>query len=297
VCLERGLQRQGIRDRASLADWLRQQGQPFVLGVPQRFGIAELLLRHWLAAGGIDLERQVRFLALSPLVMPGAVRTGEIQGFIAGRYRVAEAVENNQAFVLATDLDIWNGHPEKLLTCSEAFAAAAPEALLELIAGLIKACVRCDDGGRRLELIDLLSQPQWLASRASIALQRRFDDGSGGPLETGRMNFTRDHADQANYPNPAEGAWLLSQFCRWGLCPFPSNRVELLGSVYRTDLYNRAVERAGLALLQPGRVPFQLADGLAFDQDDPLAYLASLGVSAPAQAPLPLPTTEPALSR
>jgi nitrate/nitrite transport system ATP-binding protein len=296
VCLERGLQRQGIRDRASLADWLRQQGQPFVLGVPQRFGIAELLLRHWLAAGGIDLERQVRFLALSPLVMPGAVRTGEIQGFIAGRYRVAEAVENNQAFVLATDLDIWNGHPEKLLTCSEAFAAAAPEALLELIAGLIKACVRCDDGGRRLELIDLLSQPQWLASRASIALQRRFDDGSGGPLETGRMNFTRYHADQANYPNPAEGAWLLSQFCRWGLCPFPSNRVELLGSVYRTDLYNRAVERAGLALLQPGRVPFQLADGLAFDQDDPLAYLASLGVSAPAQAPLPLPT-EPALSR
>ncbi|MFN7899818.1 MAG: nitrate ABC transporter ATP-binding protein [Synechococcaceae cyanobacterium] len=297
VCLERGLLQKGIRDRASLVDWLRQQAQPLVLGVPQRYGIAELLLRHWLAAGGIDLERQVRFLALSPMVMPGAVRTGEIQGFIAGRYRVAEAVENNQAFVVATDLDIWNGHPEKLLTCSEAFAAEAPEALLELIAGLIKACVHCDDGGRRLELIDLLSQPQWLASRASIALQRHFDDGSGGPLEEGRMNFTRYHADQANYPNPAEGAWLLSQFCRWGLCPFPSNRVELLGSVYRTDLYNRAVERAGLALLQPGRVPFQLADGLAFDQDDPLAYLASLGVAAPAQAPLPLPTTEPALSR
>jgi nitrate/nitrite transport system ATP-binding protein len=296
VCLERGLLQKGIRDRASLADWLRQQGQPLVLGVPQRYGIAELLLRHWLAAGGIDLERQVRFLAISPLVMPGAVRTGEIQGFIAGRYRVAEAVENNQAFVLATDLDIWNGHPEKLLTCSESFAAAAPEALLELISGLIKACVRCDDGGRRLELIDLLSQPQWLASRASIALQRHFDDGSGGPLEQGRMNFTRYHADQANYPNPAEGAWLLSQFCRWGLCPFPSNRVELLGSVYRTDLYNRAVERAGLALLQPGRVPFQLADGLAFDQDDPLAYLASLGVSSPAQAPLPLPN-EPSLIR
>jgi hypothetical protein len=66
--------------------------------------------------------------------------------------------------------------------------------------------------------------------------------------------------------------------------------------VYRTDLYNRAVERAGLALLQPGRVPFQLADGLAFDQDDPLAYLASLGVSSPAQAPLPLPN-EPSLIR
>ncbi|MEB3348796.1 MAG: nitrate ABC transporter ATP-binding protein [Cyanobacteriota bacterium] len=295
-CLERGLRQQGLHDRASLAAWLNQQADPLVLGVPQRFGIAELLLRHWLAAGGIDLERQVRFVSLSPLVMPGAVRTGEIQGFIAGRYRVAEAVENNQAFVLATDLDIWNGHPEKLLTCAESFAAAEPEALQELVAGLIKACVRCDDGGRRLELIDLLSQPQWLASRASIALQRHFDDGSGGPPEPGRMNFTRYHADQANYPNPAEGAWLLSQFCRWGLCPFPSNRVELLSSVYRTDLFNRAVERAGLALLQPGRVPFRLADGLAFDQDDPLAYLRSLGVTAPAQAPLPLPT-EPALIR
>ena len=296
VCLERGLLQKGIRDRASLADWLRQQDQPLELGVPQRFGIAELLVRHWLAAGGVDLERQVRFLSLSPLVMPGAVRTGEIQGFIAGRYRVAEAVENNQAFVLATDLDIWNGHPEKLLTCSEAFATAEPEALQELVAGLIKACVRCDDGGRRLELIDLLSQPQWLASRASIALQRHFDDGSDGPPQTGRMNFTRYHADQANYPNPAEGAWLLSQFSRWGLCPFPSNRVELLSSIYRTDLFNRAVERAGLALLQPSRVPFLLADGLAFDQDDPLAYLASLGVPAPLQAPLPLPPA-PALPR
>ncbi|MFM8276844.1 MAG: nitrate ABC transporter ATP-binding protein [Cyanobium sp.] len=296
VCLERGFLQRGVRDRAGLAAWLQQQDQPLVLGVPQRFGIAELLLRHWLAGGGLDLERQVRFMPLSPLVMPGAVRTGEIQGFIAGRYRVAEAVENNQAFVLATDLDIWNGHPEKLLTCSEAFAATAPEALQELVAGLIRACVLCDDGGRRLELIDLLSQPQWLASRASIALQRHFDDGSGAPPDAGRMNFTRFHADQANYPNPAEGAWLLSQFCRWGLCPFPSNRLELLGSVYRPDLFTRAVERAGLALLQPGRVPFRLADGLAFDQDDPLAYLARLGVAAPTQAPLPLPS-EPALTR
>jgi nitrate/nitrite transport system ATP-binding protein len=80
--------------------------------------MAELLLRHWLAAGGIDPDRQVRFTPLSPMTMGGALRTEQIDGFIAGRYRVAEVVEDRQGYVLATDLDIWSGHPEKVLTCS-----------------------------------------------------------------------------------------------------------------------------------------------------------------------------------
>lgn len=289
LCLARSFLRQGLKDREGLVRLVSQRAEPLRIAVPQRHGTAELLVRHWLAAGGMDPERQVVFPVLSPMVMHGALRSEQIDGFIAGRYRVAEAVEDRQGFVLATDLDIWSGHPEKVLTCSEDWAERHGEALEALCVGLMRAAERCDDGGRRGELTRVLSQPQWLGTRASIALERQFDTGTGETPQQ-LLAFNRYHADRAHIPNRAEGAWILSQFSRWGWCPFPSNRLELLAQVYRPDICDRALEAAGYPVLRPDRHAFTLADGLSFHQDDPLAYLRALpGSPQPPLAPVDLP--------
>ena len=296
LCLARSFLGQGVRDRQALRQYLSQSGRPLRIAVPQRHGTAELLLRHWLAAGDIPPDRQVLFPVLSPMAMHGALRGEQIDGFIAGRYRVAEAVEDRQGFVLATDLDIWSGHPEKVLTCSETWAEANGDALEALCAGLMRAAERCDDGGRRTELTRVLSQPQWLGTRAAIALGRQFDLGTG---ETPRplLAFNRYHADRAHIPNRAEGAWILSQFSRWGWCPFPSNRLELLARVYRPDLCDRALTAAGYPVLRPDRHAFTLADGIPFQQDDPLAYLRALpGGFEPPVAAVVLPEGPPTVS-
>jgi len=290
LCLHRHLLNLGIRDLTSLAEWVQGRDKPLTIAVPQRHGTAELLLRHWFVRGGICLDTQVRFEPMSPMVMHGALRNEQIDGFIAGRYRVAEAVEDRQGYVLATDLDIWSGHPEKVLTCSELWAAAQPEALAALCAGLMRAGERCDDGGRRQELVQVLSQSQWLGQRSAIALGRQFNDGTGSSRDL--LHFNVYHANLAHSPNPAEGAWFLSQFSRWGWSVFPSNRQELLGQVYRTDLCDAGLERAGYAPLRPSRQPFSLGDGIAFDQDDPLAYLQQLpGGVLPPVRPVELPAT------
>jgi hypothetical protein len=88
--------------------------------------------------------------------------------------------------------------------------------------------------------------------------------------------LNRFHSDRAHLANAAEGSWILTQFSRWGWSAFPSNRLELLSQVYRSDLCSRAIERAGFADLRPERAPFALADGVAFDQDNPLDYLNQL---------------------
>jgi nitrate/nitrite transport system ATP-binding protein len=289
LCLARAFLRGGVSDRQSLARLVGQRSEPLRIAVPQRHGTAELLVRHWLAAGGMDPERQATFPVLSPMAMHGALRSEHIDGFIAGRYRVAEAVEDRRGFVLATDLDIWSGHPEKVLTCSEDWAERHAEALEALCVGLMRAAERCDDGGRRAELTGVLSQPQWLGTRASIALERQFDTGTGeAPKDL--LAFNRYHADRAHIPNRAEGAWILSQFSRWGWCPFPSNRLELLAQVYRPDLCDRALEAAGYPVQRPDRHAFTLADGIPFQQDDPLAYLRALpGSPEPPMAPVALP--------
>ena len=275
LCLSRLLLDLGLKDPASLRNWLDGRDRPLTLAVPQRRGIAELLLRHWFRQGGIDLERQLNFVALSPTLMVGALRTEAIDGFCAGRYRVAEAVQDRLGWVMATDLEIWSGHPEKVLTCAESWAAREPDTLAALGAALIRAGARCDDSDQRGTLTQVLSQPQWLGTRAAIALQRQFDLGTGA-TPTQLLRFNQFHADRCHLPNPAEGAWILSQFSRWGWSPFPSNRVELLTQVYRADLYAQAMELAGYANLRPSRQAFTLADGIPFHQDDPLAYLKAL---------------------
>jgi nitrate/nitrite transport system ATP-binding protein len=275
LCLSRRLLDLGLKDPTSLRNWLDGRDQPLTLAVPQRRGIAELLLRHWFRQGCIDLERQLNFVALSPTLMVGALRTETIDGFCAGRYRVAEAVEDRLGWVMATDLEIWSGHPEKVLTCAESWAAREPDTLAALGAALIRAGARCDDSDQRGTLTQVLSQPQWLGTRAAIALQRQFDLGTGA-TPSQLLRFNQFHADRCHLPNPAEGAWILSQFSRWGWSAFPSNRVELLTQVYRADLYAQAMELAGYANLRPSRQAFTLADGIPFHQDDPLAYLKAL---------------------
>jgi nitrate/nitrite transport system ATP-binding protein len=290
LCMARSLLTRGVRCRADLRELLLNRDQPLTLAVPELGSMAELLLRHWLATGDIDPERQVRFIPLSPMTMAGALRTEQIDGFIAGRYRVAEAVEDRQGYVLATDLDIWSGHPEKVLTCSEGWAEGHPGALDALGAGLMKAAERCDDGGKRPELTKILSQNQWLGRRAEIALQRQFNYGNDEKPQA-LLQFNRYHFDRAHIPNRAEGAWILSQFSRWGWCPFPSNRLELLSQIYRPDLCDRALAAAGYPSLRPDRHPFRLADDIPFDQDDPLAYLKALpGAPQPPVAQIPLPS-------
>ena len=286
LCIARALVEQNVTDLASLRQWLIQHEGPLHVAVPERRGMTELLLRHWLAGGGIDPATQVRFEAISPLAMQGSLRKGQIDAFIAGRYRVAAAVQERHGQVLATDREIWEDHPEKVLSCGEIWASSHPEALLALCAGLMRAAERCDDSGERDALVQVLSQHQWLGQRASGALSRQFDrhDGRGLP-----MRFNHFHADRAHRSDPGEGCWILTQLSRWGWCPFPANRLEILSQVYRPELYQRALELAGFASLPLSRRAFRLADGLAFDQDDPLGYLARLpDQPAPSVRPLPL---------
>ena len=289
LCMARRYLDAGVRNGRELAALLQAQPAPLRLGIGQMGSMQELLLRHWLASSGLDPDRQVSWITLSPLAMQSALLNGELDGFIAGRYRVAQAVEAGLAYGLATDLDIWSGHPEKVLTCHEGWAESHQDHLLAFCAALMRAGQLCDDGGQREALVGLLSRPQWLGLASAVALQRQFDLGNGEPAGD-RLPLNRYHSDRAHSANPAEGCWILSQFSRWGWSPFPSNRVELLSRVYRSDLCAAALERAGFPALPTDRKPFALADGLRFDQDDPLAYLKSLPFAGqPVVASLLLP--------
>lgn len=292
LCLARSWLELGVRDLATMATHVRVQGRQLRLAIAQSGSMQDLLLRHWLASGGIDPERDVTWFSLSPMAMQAALVSGEIDGFIAGRYRVARAVDDGLAYVLATDREIWARHPEKVLTCREDWALRHRQALLALCAGLMRAGQWCDDGAHRQTLTTLLGQPRWLGAGSEPALQRQFDFGTG-ERSSDLLLLNTYHADRAQNPDQAEGAWILTQFSRWGWSPFPANRLELLAQVYRLDFCEASLELAGLPVLRSERQPFALADGGRFDQDAPLRYLEGLPFAA---ATVVEPVSLPALA-
>ncbi|WP_338430370.1 nitrate ABC transporter ATP-binding protein [Synechococcus elongatus] len=281
----------GVRSLEDLRDFLAEHPQRLRLAIPDAIAMPALLLRYWLASIGLDPDRDVELVVMSPYEMVEALKAEEIDGFAAGEMRIALAVQTGAAYVLATDLDIWAGHPEKVLGLPEAWLQANPEAAIALCSALLKAGEICDDPRQRDRIVEVLQRPQYLGSAAGAVLKRYFDFGLGGE-PTQILRFNQFHVDQANYPNPLEGTWLLTQLCRWGLTPLPKNRQELLDRVYRRDIYEAAIASVGFPLIAPSQRTFELFDAVPFNPDRPLQYLEQFEIKAPIQvAPIPLATS------
>lgn len=291
IALSRRYLNAGVRSLEDLCQFLAATPQRLRLAIPDPIAMPALLLRYWLASAGLNPEQDVELVGMSPYEMVEALKAGDIDGFAAGEMRIALAVQAGAAYVLATDLDIWAGHPEKVLGLPEAWLQVNPETAIALCSALLKAGELCDDPRQRDRIVEVLQQPQYLGSAAGTVLQRYFDFGLGDE-PTQILRFNQFHVDQANYPNPLEGTWLLTQLCRWGLTPLPKNRQELLDRVYRRDIYEAAIAAVGFPLITPSQRGFELFDAVPFDPDSPLRYLEQFEIKAPIQvAPIPLATS------
>jgi len=77
ITLSRDLWNRGVRDAASLKKLIRSStSRRFTFGMVSRYSSHSFLLRRWLAAGGIDADRDVRLVALPPTQMAANLGAG-----------------------------------------------------------------------------------------------------------------------------------------------------------------------------------------------------------------------------
>ena len=81
-----------------------------------------LMLRYWLASGGIDPDQDVSLSVIPPAQMVSNLKAGNIDGYCVGEPWNSHSVLDSCGYVIATDLDIWAGHPEKVLGVKEEWA-------------------------------------------------------------------------------------------------------------------------------------------------------------------------------
>ena len=292
ITLHRRFHDAGVHTLADFKDWIvAHPGTKPVLAVVHPASMHNLMLRAWLASAGIHPERDVELLVIPPPQMVAALKAGTIDGYCVGEPWNSRAVREGLGTVIATDVELWNGHGEKVLGVREAWAAAYPRTHQALVQALLEACRYCDDPAHRGALADLLAQNQYVGT--DVAMIRPgfvdvYDRGTGAP--TSMPSFNRFFGPEVNEPNPSEAVWILSQLGRWGLTSFPSNWQEVADRVQDRALYRSAAAALGLPTTERPPSPLGAFDGDRLDPFDPLGYLDLLAVKGQVTvAPTPLP--------
>ncbi|HEY9751122.1 MAG TPA: nitrate ABC transporter ATP-binding protein, partial [Allocoleopsis sp.] len=281
ITLDKHFHEQGVKTLADFkAAIAKTPDQVHTLGIVHPASMHNLMLRYWLASGGIDPDTDVNLTVIPPPQMVANLKAGHIDGYCAGEPWNSRAIQEGLGYAIATDLEIWPGHPEKVLGVREDWAAQHPETHIALLKGLMEACEYCDDRRHREEIAELLARPEYIGTPVTYIRPGFIDpyDRGNGEVPQNLPRYNQFHVNHTNCPGRVEGLWILTQLARWGITAFPKNWIEILDRVRRVDLYGEAARQLGWPDAEPDRDAFKLFDGTVFNPDDPIGYLNRLTI-------------------
>ncbi len=120
-----------------------RRGGPLRFGVVHPYSGHNYELRYWLAASGIDPDRDLEIVVLPPPDMGDALAEGVIDGYCAGEPWNTFGVLRRGAHLATVKAAIWRSSPEKVLGVNAAWGRANPQAMAALLVALHQASLWC----------------------------------------------------------------------------------------------------------------------------------------------------------
>ncbi|ELR97317.1 nitrate ABC transporter ATP-binding protein [Gloeocapsa sp. PCC 73106] len=280
VTLAQNFYEQGIHDSQKLKRMLLESKEKtHTFGIVHPSSMHNILLRYWFAAAGIDPDEDVHLQTIPPAQMVADLKAGTIDGYCVGEPWNLRASVEGIGFTVATDLEVWEGHPGKVLGVREDWANAYPNTHVALVKALLEACQYCAQPEHQEEIRHFLAQRNYLSTNVEY-IQMGDPQAYTCSLEPGRNQYAhhRFFGDGMNRPSRTEHLWMMTQMARWGDIPFPRNWVEILERVCRVSVFSTAARELGLSDIKYRREPIRLFDGLEFDAEDPVSYLNELKI-------------------
>ena len=280
ISLDRRFYDRGIHTLPDFKEMLQNtRDRSHRMGVVHPSSMHNLLLRYWLAAGGIDPDHDVELKTIPPAQMVVDLKAGSIDGFCVGEPWNFRAAMENIGFTVATDLEIWQGHPGKVLGVREDWANAYPNTHIALVKALLEACMYCADPNNSEEIRQILSRRAYVSTNVNYIHLGNPDDVTCAidtPMrEPAHHQF---YGAGVNRPSRSEHLWHITQMARWGDVPFPRNWVEVLEKSCRVSVFSTAARELGLTDITYTRNAIQLFDDIPFNAEDPIAYLNQLEI-------------------
>lgn len=248
-------------------------------------GTHDLWLRYWLAAGGIDPDKDVSTIVVPPPQMVANMKVGTMDAFCVGEPWNAQLINQKIGYTAVNTSEIWSKHPEKALGMRASYVEKNPKATQALLMAVLEAQQFCDRLENREEMCKILGTRAWFNVPVSDILPRQrgeYDYGIEGKVQAnapGIMKFWRDHA---SFPFKSHDAWFLAEDIRWGKFEPTTDVKAMVAKVNRADLWREAAKTIGVAAADvpasDSRGKETFFDGKVFDPENPTAYLESLNI-------------------
>ena len=126
-------------------------------------GTHDLWIRYWLAAGGIDPDKDIETIVVPPRA-DGGEHEGRHHGLLLRRASrgTSSSSTRTSATPRITTGELWNKHPEKSLGMRAAWVDKYPNAAKALLMAVMEAQQWCDKMENREELAAICAKRQWI---------------------------------------------------------------------------------------------------------------------------------------
>jgi nitrate/nitrite transport system substrate-binding protein len=264
-----------------LVDEAKKKGTPMTFAMTFPPGTHAMWMRYYLAAGGIDPDKDVALITVPPPQMLTNMKLGKMDGFCVGEPWNTRAIADGVGYTAITTQDIWKDHPEKVCAFTAEFAEKNPKTVKAVLKALNEASLWLDDMKNRPEQAQIVSAATYINCPPELILGRmqgHYDFGDGRKKEDPNYMIFSDR--NCNYPQPKYAIWWLTQFRRWGMVEGAPDYQGVASQVMRTDLYEEAMKEVGYKHGGRDDSPETLFDGAKFDPKEAETYAMSFSVKS-----------------
>jgi nitrate/nitrite transport system substrate-binding protein len=263
----------------------KASGKPVKAAMTFPGGTHDLWIRYWLAAGGIDPDKDIETIVVPPPQMVANMKVGTMDCFCVCEPWNLQLIHQDIGYTAITTGELWNKHPEKALGLRAAFVDKYPKAAKAILMAVMEAQQWCEKPDNQDEVAAICAKRQWINVPVADVTDRvkgKFDYGIPGKVVEKSPHIMRYWADHASYPFQSHDLWFITEDVRWGKYDANVDAKALVAKVNREDLWREAAKELNVPADQipssTSRGKETLFDGKVFDPDSPGAYLKSLSI-------------------
>jgi nitrate/nitrite transport system substrate-binding protein len=247
-------------------------------------GTHDLWIRYWLAAGGIDPDKDIATITVPPPQMVANMKVGNMDAFCVGEPWPGQLVNQGIGYTACTTGEVWFKHPEKALGMRAEWVDKYPNATKALLMAVMEAQQWCEKKENKDELATIVGKRQWFNVPVADIIDRLKGDidYGHGRVEKGSKQYMKFWSEHASYPFKSHDLWFVTEDIRWGKFEPTTDTKALVNKVNREDMWREAAKALSVPAsdIPPtsSRGKETFFDGKVFDPENPGAYLKSLSI-------------------
>jgi nitrate/nitrite transport system substrate-binding protein len=263
-----------------LVDEAKKTGTKATFAMTFPPGTHAMWMRYYLAAGGIDPDKDIDLIVIPPPQMVQNMKVGKMDGFCVGEPWNARAIAESVGYTSVATQEIWKDHPEKVCAFTEEFATKNPKTVKAILKAVHEASVWLDDLKNRSEQCEIVSKDAYIKCNKDQILGRLMVDlDYGDGRKKKDDNYMIFSQRNCNYPQLAYAKWWVTQLRRWGLAEGKQDYDGIASKVMQPGLYEEAMKEIGYTHGGADWKPWTMMDGVTFDpKGDMEKYATSFAI-------------------